>query len=66
MPIYEYQCVDCGEEFERLVRSMFSKDTITCPTCGSDHVAKALSLIGASRGSAAGSGSPAPSCGPVG
>jgi putative FmdB family regulatory protein len=65
MPIYEYHCTDCGDDFERLVRSMFSKETITCPTCGGDHVAKALSLIGATR-STAGGGSPAPSCGPVG
>jgi putative FmdB family regulatory protein len=65
MPIYEYHCTDCGEDFERLVRSMFSKDAITCPTCGGDHVAKALSLIGIAR-SNAGGGSPAPSCGPVG
>ena len=46
MPIYEYHCTDCGDDFERFVRSMFSRETITCPECGSDHVSKAFSVFG--------------------
>ena len=64
MPIYEYHCNDCGDDFEKFLRSMFSKETITCPQCGSEHVAKALSLFGTS--SSGGGGAPAPACGPVG
>ena len=65
MPIYEYHCSDCGDDFERFLRSMFSKETITCPECGSEHVTKAFSLFGtASSGN--GGGAPAPACGPVG
>ena len=64
MPIYEYQCKDCDTTFEKYLRSMFSQETITCPSCGGEHVAKALSLIGATnRSTSAGS---APACGPVG
>ena len=50
MPIYEYHCTDCGDEFERLIRSMFSVETITCPSCGGDHVKKAVSLFGTASG----------------
>ena len=67
MPIYEYRCTDCGNDFERLVRSMFSVETFPCPSCGSDHVKKAVSLFGtASGGSRDAAASSAASCGPVG
>lgn len=66
MPIYEYHCADCGAHFEKFLRSMFSKETITCPECGGDHVAKGLSLFGAVSAGNAGGGAPAPACGPVG
>lgn len=65
MPIYEYHCSDCGDDFERFLRSMFSKETITCPSCGSEHVNKALSLFGSTSSSSGGSSSAA-ACGPVG
>lgn len=42
MPIYEYQCEDCGQEFELLVRS----DTkLECPTCQSTSLEKQLSVF---------------------
>lgn len=50
MPIYEYHCTDCGDDFERFIRSMFSKETIICPECGSDHVSKAFSVFGTASG----------------
>ena len=65
MPIYEYRCSDCGDDFERFLRSMFSKETITCPSCGSEHVNKAFSLFGSTSSSASGASSAA-ACGPVG
>ena len=65
MPIYEYHCGECEAEFEKYLRSMFAKETITCPTCGSDHVVKALSLFGTASGGSTGP-APASSCGPVG
>ncbi|HNS01561.1 MAG TPA: zinc ribbon domain-containing protein [Anaerolineae bacterium] len=65
MPIYEYQCTDCGDDFERFLRSMFSQEKITCPTCGSEQVKKAFSLFGATS-SSSGSVSSAAACGPVG
>ena len=48
MPIYEYACGKCGNEFEMLVRS----DTVPgCPSCRSTEVAKKLSVF-ATAGSA--------------
>lgn len=46
MPIYEYRCTECGEEFEKFVRSMTAKEEIVCPACGSSKVEKKISLFG--------------------
>jgi putative FmdB family regulatory protein len=41
MPIYEFECPDCGETFERLQR-LSDPDPTTCPTCGKTHVKRKL------------------------
>jgi putative FmdB family regulatory protein len=42
MPIFEYVCRGCGNEFEALVRS----DTIAeCPSCHSTELKKMLSVF---------------------
>jgi putative FmdB family regulatory protein len=46
MPIYEYQCEECHERFELLVRSSAQQATPTCPKCGSGKVKRAMSLFG--------------------
>ena len=68
MPIYEYVCQDCGERYEKLVRSGTDKVELICPRCGSRQARKALSLFGLRGGPASpqGASAPAPSCGPVG
>ena len=45
MPIYEYVCMKCSEEFELLV---FSNKQAECPKCGAKDVTKKLSLFGMS------------------
>jgi putative FmdB family regulatory protein len=66
MPIYEYQCVECGEQFEKLVRSSAPADSVTCPKCGSKNVQKKLSVFGVGGGHKTSSASaPASSCGPT-
>ena len=40
MPIYEYQCRDCGERFEYLVRG---EDKPKCPACGGRKLDKQIS-----------------------
>jgi putative FmdB family regulatory protein len=46
MPIYEYQCSECGERFEKWQRSMVCTEETHCPKCGSQRVKKAVSLFG--------------------
>lgn len=46
MPIYEYRCDECGEQFELFVRSTSQKAIPTCPKCGSQKARKDISLFG--------------------
>ena len=64
MPIFEYQCEDCGAEFELLVRS----DTrLACPTCESTHLEKQLSVFAVRAPSSSSAQSDAPgACGRCG
>lgn len=41
MPIYEYACRDCGQQFETLVRT---GSTPECPGCHSHSLDKLLSV----------------------
>jgi putative FmdB family regulatory protein len=43
MPIYEYACTDCGNQFEQLVR--MGAENPPCPSCGEPHVQKKLSAF---------------------
>ncbi len=44
MPIYEYRCSSCGNEFETLVRN---SDTPDCPKCHGTKLQKKLSSFAA-------------------
>jgi len=46
MPIFEYVCKTCGEEFEKLLPAVDAKTN--CPKCGSKEVGKKLSRFAAS------------------
>jgi len=55
MPIYEFDCQDCGDRFEALVISFKKIEGVTCPECKSHNVKKKISTFavkGASGGSA--------------
>ncbi|HOB90544.1 MAG: zinc ribbon domain-containing protein [Bacillota bacterium] len=52
MPIFEYKCNQCGNKFEKLVRS--SNEQIACPSCNSEDVRKLFSTF-AAHGTASGS-----------
>lgn len=48
MPIYEYRCRECGEKFDKLVRSATDEIELSCPSCGSKQAEKLLSMFGTS------------------
>ena len=41
MPIYEYRCRKCGEDFEVLFRNRDEKMSVACPKCESNQDATA-------------------------
>ena len=43
MPIYEYQCNQCGKVFEQLVFSSDEIDVCSCPSCGQDDTCRLMS-----------------------
>lgn len=53
MPIYEYECVDCGLQFEKIVCR--TSATPTCDSCGSTRVEKRYSAFAVGAGNSAGS-----------
>ncbi|MEM9656870.1 MAG: zinc ribbon domain-containing protein [Planctomycetota bacterium] len=53
MPLYEFFCRDCSQEFELLVRP---GDALICETCGSERLEKLLSIPAAHSTSASLSG----------
>jgi putative FmdB family regulatory protein len=64
MPIYEYICEKCGNEFEMLV---FKEDEAACCACGAKDPKKKMSSFGFSVGykfkaSSKGSGSSCAGC----
>lgn len=60
MPIYEFRCRRCEEQFEEIVRNLEQAEEVVCPECGSDQVERLQSgfaTIGTDHAAA-------PSCGP--
>lgn len=52
MPIYEYQCPDCGDVFSHLWRTVAAADeaaasatTPACPTCGAEQTERIISQV---------------------
>ena len=64
MPLYEYQCNDCGDEFEKMARFSEADQAQACPACQSRNTRKKIlvfaSLGGTSTGTSLASDS---SCG---
>lgn len=54
MPLYEYQCMTCGKQFEKMVSFAQAGQKPECPECHSNDTQKRLSLF-ASTGSSANS-----------
>ncbi|WP_353740518.1 FmdB family zinc ribbon protein [Desulfoferrobacter suflitae] len=63
MPIYEYRCKQCRNEFEALVWSERDERTICCPQCQGKDLGRILSPFCTSSG-ADGLASASSLCGP--
>jgi len=64
MPIYEYNCENCGDDFECLV--FRTDEPVSCPKCGKGAPKRKMSSFGFSVGykfkSSTGSGSGCSGC----
>lgn len=58
MPIYEYQCPDCGKLLEVLQNMGSTEAGVICPECGGARLERCLSVTAPARASAGG-----PPCG---
>jgi putative FmdB family regulatory protein len=47
MPLYEFDCLNCGQSFEKLVRNTQAIKEVACPVCGQAHVQKKFSMFAA-------------------
>ncbi|MCL5959129.1 MAG: zinc ribbon domain-containing protein [Chloroflexi bacterium] len=66
MPLYEYRCLQCGKTFEKLVRSSWGEQEISCPSCGRREIKRLVSLCGTMGASRESGFSPSSSCAPSG
>jgi putative FmdB family regulatory protein len=62
MPIYEYRCRKCGEDFEFLLQNRKRKPTVTCPKCHSARTQRLMSAFAGKIGNTAGGGASCGSC----
>jgi putative FmdB family regulatory protein len=46
MPIYEYECRECGRTSELLLRSAEAEKNLRCSFCGSDSIIRLISVPG--------------------
>lgn len=49
MPLYEFECSDCGDDFETLV--LDPRESVKCLSCESENVSKRFSTFGLGGGS---------------
>lgn len=46
MPIYEYECKECGKTSEFLLRSVEAANNLHCSSCGSEKITRLMSVPG--------------------
>jgi len=63
MPIFEYHCLDCHAQFDRLCSADQRDASGPCPQCGSARTKRALSVFAVARSGAGREEAPAPASG---
>jgi len=51
MPVYEYRCMNCEENFEKLQNFSDSGKDVKCPCCGEMSSKKLFSVFGSTSSS---------------
>ncbi|MEM4408376.1 MAG: zinc ribbon domain-containing protein [Candidatus Caldarchaeum sp.] len=46
MPIYEYECKDCSQQYSELVMTSDEEKSVKCPKCGSNNRERVFSTFG--------------------
>ncbi len=46
MPLFEFHCRSCGQDFEEFLFPSEPEDAVECPSCGADHPERRLSVFG--------------------
>jgi putative FmdB family regulatory protein len=62
MPLYEYHCNYCGEDFDKIVSFSEADHLPECPACGQSDTRKKISagaVIGTSSGGSSSASAPA-------
>jgi putative FmdB family regulatory protein len=54
MPIYKYECSQCGHCFEKLMFAGDDDRDLKCPACGTSQIRKLVSGAGTLSGNGAG------------
>jgi putative FmdB family regulatory protein len=62
MPIFEFKCRKCREDFEVLFRNRDEKVSVVCPKCGSKGVERLMSAFAGKVGNTAAGGAGCGSC----
>ncbi|RJP75392.1 MAG: zinc ribbon domain-containing protein [Candidatus Zixiibacteriota bacterium] len=63
MPIFEYRCPDCQQEFDEIRPFADRDEPVSCPHCGSRRSERKISLFGTTGWSSGGGSAPSSSCG---
>lgn len=66
MPLYEYECKDCGSTFEKMVRFSEADQAPVCPSCESQNTKKKISVFASLGGGGYNGGSGGSNCGSSG
>ena len=49
MPIFEFECLECGAIFEKLVKKAVEDEQIVCPECGRRKADQRISTFSSSN-----------------